>query len=62
MAATCAILLEPDDLLVRLVVFHGASVTADDAGCGTYSMLVYYAYFYEDSDRDESGLDEILVE
>ncbi len=45
------------------LIFHGASVTADNAGCGTNSMLVYYAYFYEDSDRDDgSALDEILPE
>lgn len=33
---------------------YGFSVTADDTGCGTNSMKVYYAYYYEDSDRDDS--------
>jgi hypothetical protein len=31
----------------------GYNVTSDDAGCGTNSMKVYYAYFYEDSARDD---------
>jgi hypothetical protein len=33
---------------------YGYDVTADDAGCGDNAMRVYYAYYYEDSDR-ESG-------
>jgi hypothetical protein len=33
---------------------YGYNVTADDTGCGTNSMKVYYAYYYEDSDRDDS--------
>jgi len=32
----------------------GYNVTSDDAGCGTNSMKVYYAYFYEDSARDDA--------
>jgi hypothetical protein len=31
----------------------GADVTADSAGCGANSMLVYWSYFYEDDDRDD---------
>ena len=31
----------------------GYKVTADSAGCGTNSMKVYWAYLYEDSDRDD---------
>lgn len=31
---------------------YGYSVTADSAGCGTNRMRVYYAYYYEDSDRE----------
>jgi hypothetical protein len=31
----------------------GYRATADNMGCGTDSMKVYYAYFYEDSDRDD---------
>lgn len=33
--------------------FVGSLVGADDAGCGTNSMLVYYAYFDEDDARDD---------
>lgn len=32
---------------------RGYSVTADDEGCGSNKMKVYYAYFYEDSARDD---------
>lgn len=32
----------------------GYRATADNMGCGTNSMKVYYAYFYEDSDRDDA--------
>ena len=32
----------------------GYNVTSDEAGCGTNSMRVYYAFFYEDSDRDDA--------
>jgi hypothetical protein len=39
-------------LAVKLDIY-GYNVTADNAGCGTNSMKVYYAYFYEDSDRDD---------
>jgi hypothetical protein len=35
------------------VKISGYNVTSDDAGCGTNSMKVYYAYFYEDSARDD---------
>lgn len=31
----------------------GYQVTADGTGCGTNSMKVYWAYLYEDSDRDD---------
>jgi hypothetical protein len=31
----------------------GADVTSDDAGCGTNSMRVHFAWFYEDSSRDD---------
>ena len=37
---------------VKLEIY-GYSVTADDEGCGTNSMKVYYSYFYEDGDRDD---------
>jgi hypothetical protein len=43
----------------------GDDVTADDAGCGTNSMLVYYGYFYEDSARNDADgptAAEILTE
>ncbi|MDD9946312.1 MAG: S8/S53 family peptidase [Myxococcales bacterium] len=30
----------------------GTNVPDDNAGCGTNSMKVYYAYFYEDDDRE----------
>lgn len=33
----------------------GTDVTADNAGCGTNSMKVHYAFFYEDSERDDSN-------
>jgi hypothetical protein len=32
---------------------YGYNVTSSDTGCGANSMKVYYAYFYEDSDRDD---------
>jgi hypothetical protein len=32
--------------------FSGDDVTSDGEGCGTDSMRVYYAWFYEDSDRE----------
>lgn len=31
----------------------GYRVSADSAGCGANSMLVYWAYYYEDTDRDD---------
>lgn len=34
------------------VRFSGDDVTSDGEGCGTDSMRVYYAWFYEDSDRE----------
>lgn len=41
----------------------GDDVTADDEGCGTNSMRVFYAYFTEDSDREEAeDLDYIREE
>lgn len=33
---------------------HGFNVTADNEGCGTNSMRVYYAMFYEDDARNDS--------
>jgi len=41
-------------LAVKLEI-SGFNVTSDDSGCGTNSMKVYYAYFYEDSDRDDAN-------
>jgi hypothetical protein len=35
-------------------VVSGADVTSDNAGCGTNSMRVHFAWFYEDSSRDDS--------
>ncbi len=35
------------------VAVQGYSVTADNEGCGSNKMKVYYAYFYEDSARDD---------
>ena len=40
-------------LAVKLEIY-GWDVTADHTVCGTNSMKVYYAYFYEDSDRDDA--------
>jgi hypothetical protein len=37
---------------VRLDI-HGYAVGADNEGCGANSMLLYYAYFYEDDARDD---------
>jgi hypothetical protein len=34
------------------LVLDGVDVTGDDSGCGNNSMLVYYALFWEDSDRE----------
>lgn len=34
------------------ILFSGDDVTSDGEGCGTDSMRVYYAWFYEDSDRE----------
>ena len=31
------------------------NVTADNTGCGTNSMRVYFAYYYEDTDRDDGN-------
>ena len=33
----------------------GDDVTADNEGCGTNSMKVYYAYILEDADRDDGN-------
>ncbi len=42
---------------------HGFSVTADQTVCGTNSMKVRYAWFFEDSDRETAeGLDDIDTE
>jgi len=32
----------------------GTSVTSDNLGCGANSMMVYYAWFMEDADRDDA--------
>lgn len=41
----------------------GRSVTSDTSGCGTNSMRVYYAWFYESSARETSeGLDNVRTE
>lgn len=43
----------------------GYDVTSDGEGCGTNSMKVYYAYFWEDDDRDDAdgpSLSDIDVE
>ena len=41
--------------------FYGRDVTADSAGCGSNRMRVYFAYYWEDSDResheDLAGID-----
>jgi hypothetical protein len=34
--------------------FIGANVTADLEGCGTNSMQIWWAYFWEDSMRDDA--------
>jgi hypothetical protein len=48
------------DLSIRI---QGWDVTADSTGCGTNHMLVYYAFYYEDSDRESwenlDGIDPI---
>lgn len=33
----------------------GFKVTSDDTGCGTNSIRVFYSWFYEDSDRDDTN-------
>jgi len=38
----------------RLII-KGKDVTADEEGCGMNKMKVYYAYYWEDSDRDDSN-------
>jgi hypothetical protein len=38
---------------IRLRI-KGTNVAADGAGCGTNSMLVYWAFFWEDENRDDS--------
>lgn len=35
------------------IKIQGTNVTADDAGCGTNSMRAYFAFFYEDSARND---------
>lgn len=41
----------PGDWRLRL---YGYRVTSDNIGCGTDSIRTYYAWLYEDSDRDDS--------
>ena len=43
------------DAPMRLVL-DGVDVTGDDSGCGNNSMLVYYALFWEDSDRSGGNI------
>jgi hypothetical protein len=41
----------------------GTDVQTDNAGCGLNSMKVYFAYFYEDSDRESTeNMADIRVE
>lgn len=42
----------PSDEILRLRLI-GRDVTDDKTGCGTDSMRVYYAFYYEDTDRDD---------
>lgn len=39
------------------IKFIGRDVTADNEGCGTNSMRVYWAWMYEDTARDDTDLD-----
>ena len=43
---------DPGGLPLRVEI-SGTSVTSDFSGCGFNSQRVYYAFFYEDSDRDD---------
>ncbi|MDD9941919.1 MAG: S8 family serine peptidase [Myxococcales bacterium] len=43
---------DPGGLPLRVEI-SGTSVTSDLSGCGFNSQRVYYAFFYEDSDRDD---------
>ena len=45
---------DPSGLAVKLVI-HGYSVTGDDTGCGSDSMKVFFAYYFEDTDRDDAN-------
>jgi hypothetical protein len=36
------------------LIIDPVSVTADNTSCGTNKMLVWYAYFFEDSNRDDA--------
>ncbi len=38
---------------VKLEIY-GYGVTADNEGCGTNSMKVYWTYLWEDNDRDDA--------
>jgi hypothetical protein len=37
------------------IAIDGSDVTSDKTSCGTNSMKVHYAFFYEDSERDDSN-------
>jgi hypothetical protein len=43
-----------DGRKLRLKI-KGTNVTSDGEGCGTNSMKVYWAFFWEDEDRDDAG-------
>lgn len=39
----------------RKLVLEGSNVTANDEDAGQHRRVVYFAYFYEDTDRDDAG-------
>ncbi len=45
---------EPNGGKYRFII-RGTDVTAEDEGCGPGSMMVYFAYYMEDSDRDDTN-------
>lgn len=45
---------EPNGGRYRFII-RGTDVTAEDEGCGVGSMMVYFAYYMEDSDRDDAN-------
>ena len=44
----------PANKVLRLRI-EGRDVTTDNIGCGSDSMKVYYAFYFEDSDRDDDA-------